>query len=108
MFKFRPLFTEKPQRTRKRKLLKADELLLPDIHIKPVGSKKHKAKNNLPKKSCDEGDSSEAEEHVKTVAAKVVLENLAKENRTAFDLWSQEGEEVFISFGFMSGAQWFG
>ncbi|XP_031555540.1 ribosome biogenesis protein NOP53-like [Actinia tenebrosa] len=91
------------KRSRKRKLLKQDELLLPDTRIKPVGSKKPKVNKKKTKKGKDfDSESSDeeipADKNRNQVKSKEKKEQ--KESRGYFDLWSTEdklqGDEHYL------------
>ena len=78
-------------RSRKRKLLKVDQLLLPESTIKPVGSKKRKiaAKKNKQAESPSDLSSSDEEEERSRP-----LEDKDNKNETTklFDLWETKGK----------------
>ena len=76
--------------SRKRKLLKADQLLLPESKIKPVGSKQRKVKekNRQAKTPSDSSDSEDEEEKRRPAAIKT---NNNHRTVATFDLWKTEG-----------------
>lgn len=79
--------------SRKRKLLKADQLLLSESKIKPVGSKQRKVKekNRQAKNSSDSSDSEIDEDKCKPAAVKM---NNKDKTVATFDLWKTEGNEA--------------
>ena len=90
---FNPFYNAgKPKtRSRKRKLLKADQLLLPESKIKPVGSKKRKVndKNRQAENPSDSPDSDVEEDRNRPVA--VHTNNNEHKTLAAFDLWETQG-----------------
>lgn len=78
-------------RSRKRKLLKVDELLLPESKIKPVGSKKRKVKE---KDREDENPSDLSDSDVekdKNRHAAFETNNNKHQTVAMFDLWKTQG-----------------
>ena len=78
---------------RKRKLLKVDQLLLPESKIKPVGGKIRKItwKNRKAGNLC--GDSSDSEVEDEKIGPVVAKENESKDKSAQlFDLWETEGK----------------
>jgi len=87
-------------RSRKRKLLKVDQLLLPESTIKPVGSKKRKIaakKNKQAESPSDLSSSDEEEERSRPLEVK----DNKKETTKLFDLWetkdSNTGDKHFLT-----------
>ena len=78
------------KRSRKRKLLKADQLLLPESKIKPVGSKQRKVNKNKRQAENPSDSSASEDEEVKSRPAAVKKNNNHKTVAT-FDLWKTEG-----------------
>lgn len=78
-------------RSRKRKLLKVDQLLLPESKIKPVGSKKRKVieKNRQDENPSDSSDSDVEENKNRPVA--VETNNNKHKTLAMFDLWETQG-----------------
>lgn len=92
--------TEKSEkRSRKRKLLKGDQLLLPESKIKPVGSKQRKVNKNKRQAENPSDSSASEDEEVKSRPAAVKKNNNHKTVAT-FDLWKTEdfqtGDEHFL------------
>ncbi|EDO40213.1 predicted protein [Nematostella vectensis] len=79
------------KRSRKRKLLKCDQLLLPDTRLKPIGSKKRKVKQSSKKKTLLVNDSSSDEDEPppKPLVKEKSKKPRAK-NKEVFDLWGKE------------------
>ena len=77
--------------SRKRKLLKADQLLLPESKIKPVRSKQRKVKekNRQAKSPSDSSDSDVEEDKHRPVVVKT--NNNKRKTMAMFDLWKTEG-----------------
>ncbi|KAL9952352.1 hypothetical protein ACROYT_G039596 [Oculina patagonica] len=77
-------------RSRKRKLLKVDQLLLPESKIKPVGSKKRKVieKNRQDENPSDSSDSDVEENKNRPVA--VETNNNKHKTLAMFDLWETQ------------------
>lgn len=77
--------------SRKWKLLKADQLLLPESKIKPVGSKRRKVKekNRQAENPSDLSDSDVEEDKRRPVAVKT--NNNKHKTEATFDLWKTEG-----------------
>ncbi|KAJ7384740.1 Glioma tumor suppressor candidate region protein 2 [Desmophyllum pertusum] len=92
--------TGKPKvRSRKRKLLKADQLLLPESKIKPVGSKRRKINEKNRQADSDSSDSDVDEEKSRPVA--VERNNNRLKTVAKFDLWETQdlhtGDEHFLT-----------
>lgn len=81
-------------RSRKRKILKADQLLLPESKIKPIGSKKRKVPQKGKQRkdfSNSSTDSKVEEEKGKLVKAQI---NRNKPKTVAvYDLWGTQGNQ---------------
>lgn len=79
--------------SRKRKLLKVDQLLLSESKIKPVGSKQRKVKekNRQAENPSDSSDSEIDEDKCRPAAVKM---NNKHKTLATFDLWKTEGNEA--------------
>lgn len=82
--------------SRKRKLLKADQLVLPETKIKPVGNKKRKIVSKIRKVGDleESSDSDVEKEESNVVYAKEANSQDGKDK--VFDLWETEGMNSHI------------
>lgn len=82
--------------SRKRKLLKADQLVLPETKIKPVGNKKRKivSKNRKAEDLEESSDSDVEKEKSNMVYAKEANSQDSKDK--VFDLWEAKGMNSHI------------
>ena len=82
--------------SRKRKLLKADQLVLPETKIKPAGNKKRKIVSKIRKVGDleESSDSDVEKEESNVVYAKEANSQDGKDK--VFDLWETEGMNSHI------------
>lgn len=82
--------------SRKRKLLKADQLVLPETKIKPVGNKKRKIVSKI-RKAGDLEESSDSDvEKEKSNMGYAKEANSQDSKDKVFDLWETEGMNSHI------------
>lgn len=97
--------TGKPkENSRKRKLLKADQLL-PESKIKPIGSKKRKV--HLKRKQREDFSNSSSDSEIEEERGKLVKAQINKKKpKTAavFDLWEAQGKDCAVITKYTMGA----
>lgn len=82
--------------SRKRKLLKADQLVLPETKIKPVGNKKRKIVSKI-RKAGDLEESSDSDvDKEKSNMGYTKEANSQDSKDKVFDLWETEGMNSHI------------